>query len=177
MSGNCWLACWRAVSALPGRLTVGHFQDAATFPSVGNSKMAFFFFCNGVEVSWLCRRGGYVAVNASLKLCLFSLVGNGHGHRHISRCHFQYLGTLVCVTSAVTPVRKLVNINILWPNKGTLLTSIIPYDGRRKSPLIHLCQKTSSLVDGIRSTANVKHVYPPRADRLARIHHKHCSFS
>lgn len=175
MSGNCWLACCPAVAALLGRLAVRHFQDVSTFPLLGNRKMAFFR--NSGEVNRLRWRGSSVAVNDSVKLCSFSLVVNGQRHRHISRCHFQYLRTLVCVTSAVTPVGKLVNINILWPNKDTLLTSIIPYDGRRKSPLIHLCQKTSSLVDGIRSTANVKHVYPPQVNGLARIHHKHRSFS
>lgn len=145
------------------------------FLLLGNSKMASF--CNGPGVNRFHWRGSYIPVKDSVKLCLLGLVVNGERRRHISRCRLQYLCALALCHLRHDAFRKLVNINILWPNKDTLLTSIIPYDGRRKSPLIHLCQKTSSLVNGIRSTANVKHVYPPRGDRLARIHHKHRSFS
>ena len=45
------------------------------------------------------------------------------------------------LTSDVTVPVKHVNANTLWPNKDTLLTSIILYDEMRKSTLIHLCQK------------------------------------
>lgn len=45
-----------------------------------------------------------------------------------------------------------------------------------KAPLSISVRKTGSLIEGIRSTPNVKRVYPPEADRLASIHHKHNRF-
>lgn len=45
-----------------------------------------------------------------------------------------------------------------------------------KAPLSISVRKTSSLIEGIRSKPNVKRVYPPEADRLASIHHKHNRF-
>lgn len=48
---------------------------------------------------------------------------------------------------------------------------------REKEPLSISVRKTSGLIEGIRSTPNVKHVYPQEADRLASIHHKHNRFS
>lgn len=132
-------------------------------------------FCHDAQITWLHWRDGYKPVKDPAELCLFRLLVNVYGQRHISRCHFQYLGPLIRLTPTATTVGKHVNINILWPNKDAPLTSIIPYDGGRKSPLIHLCQETSRAVDGIRSKANVKLVYPPPADRSAWIHHKHSS--
>lgn len=79
------------------------------------------------------------------------------------------------ISNVTVPV-KHVNVNMLWPNKDTLLTSIILYDEMRKTPLSISVRKTSSLIEGIRSTPNVKRVYPPEADRLASIHHKHNRF-
>lgn len=48
---------------------------------------------------------------------------------------------------------------------------------REKELLSISVRKTSGLIGGIRSTPNVKHVYPQEAGRLASIHHKHNRFS
>lgn len=80
-------------------------------------------------------------------------------------------------TAVLVPVKPL-NTKRLPTQQGHLFNRhhSIYTAAREKECLSISVRKTSGLMKGIRSTANVKHVYPAEADGLASIHHKHNRF-